>query len=96
MKFTFRAASEGTLPRLRALIVDQDAMPADLEPQVVEGARAARFSGKSGQVFETFVDRGGTLVRLALAGAGPAAAADRVAALEKAGRGACRPVPHLG
>jgi len=84
MKFTFRDAS-GSLPRLRAVIVDQDALPADLEPAVIEGAKAARFSGKTGQVFETFVTRDGALVRLALAGAGPGSAADRASALEKAG-----------
>ena len=85
MKFTFRDASAGSLPRLRAHIVDQDALPADLEPQVIEGAKAARFTGKTGQVFETFVTRDNALVRLALAGAGQANAADRTAALEKAG-----------
>ncbi|RYE75878.1 MAG: leucyl aminopeptidase, partial [Oxalobacteraceae bacterium] len=68
MKFTFRDATEVSQPRLRAFIVDQDALPADLESHVVEGAGAARFAGKAGQVFETFVERGGTLVRLALAG----------------------------
>ncbi|MBO9499402.1 MAG: leucyl aminopeptidase [Novosphingobium sp.] len=85
MKFTFRDAAAAGLPRLRAQIVDQDALPADLEPAVIEGAEAARFSGKVGQTFEIFVSRGGAVVRLALAGAGQASAADRTAALEKAG-----------
>jgi len=87
MKFIFRDASSGSLPRLHAIVVDQDALPADLELQVVEGARAARFSGKAGQIFETFLERGGSLVRLALAGAGTANAADRESALERAGAG---------
>ncbi|WEK46622.1 MAG: leucyl aminopeptidase [Candidatus Andeanibacterium colombiense] len=85
MQFTFRDANAAALPRLRALIVNQDALPADLEPQMLEGAKAARFSGKTGQVFEGFVSRDGAVVRLALAGAGQASAADRTAALEKAG-----------
>ncbi|HTN15064.1 MAG TPA: leucyl aminopeptidase [Sphingomonadaceae bacterium] len=85
MKFTFSTAPEALLPRLRAMIVNQDALPADLEASVVEGARAARFSGKAGQLFETFVERGGTVLRLALAGAGLPGAVDRDSALERAG-----------
>ncbi|WP_336980446.1 leucyl aminopeptidase [Altererythrobacter fulvus] len=85
MKFTFSTAPESLLPRLRAMVVDQDGLPADLEASVVEGARAARFSGKTGQSFETFVERDGVVLRVALAGAGSAGAADRDAALEKAG-----------
>lgn len=85
MKFTFREAAEGSQPRLRAFIVNQDALPADLESHLVEGARAARFSGKTGQVFESFVQRDGALVRLALVGAGQPNVADRSSALERAG-----------
>ncbi|MEN9683191.1 MAG: hypothetical protein RLZZ427_942 [Pseudomonadota bacterium] len=68
-----------------ARIVNQDALPADLEAVLVEGARANRFSGKVGQVFEGFVSRDGAVVRAALAGAGASDAADRPAALERAG-----------
>ncbi|MCB5424974.1 leucyl aminopeptidase [Altererythrobacter sp. CC-YST694] len=85
MKFTFSTAVDASLPRLRAIVVDQDALPADLEASVVEGARAARFTGKTGQLFETFIERGGTVLRLALVGAGQAGAADRDSALERAG-----------
>ena len=77
-----------TLPdsvALLARIVDHSAMPENLEKAVSEGARASRFQGGAGQVFETFVERGDKVVRLALAGAGKADSADRLANLEKAG-----------
>jgi leucyl aminopeptidase len=36
-------------------VVNQDALPADLEPVLAEGAKAmSRFSGKAGQLFEGF------------------------------------------
>ncbi|WP_296676417.1 leucyl aminopeptidase [Novosphingobium sp.] len=66
-------------------IVDQDSLPPELEPALIEGARAARFSGKVGQLFEGFVARNGTVARVVLAGAGDSKAKDRQAALEKAG-----------
>jgi leucyl aminopeptidase len=68
-----------------ARIVDQDALPADLEAVVIGGARASRFTGKAGTLHETFVQRDGAVVRLALAGAGEGKAKDRIAALERAG-----------
>ncbi len=68
-----------------ARIVDQDALPADLDPVLAEGARAARFTGKAGQAHDGFVAREGGIVRMALAGAGDAKAKDRTAALERAG-----------
>ncbi len=68
-----------------ARIVDQDALPADLEAVVVEAAKAARFTGKAGQACDAFVARDGAVVRAALAGAGDAKAKDRIAALERAG-----------
>ena len=71
MQITFRATSEPDASiRLVAQIVEQDRLPAGLEPVLAEGARAARFTGKAGQLFEGFVERGGRVVRLALAGAG--------------------------
>ena len=85
MKFAFRDAADASLPRLCALIVNQDALPPDLETSVVEGAKAARFTGKPGQVFETYVERDGAVLRLALAGAGQSGSADRDSALERAG-----------
>jgi leucyl aminopeptidase len=84
MKITFRKAAGSSVPRLLAQIVEQDKLPDELERAVAEGARTARFSGKTGQLFESFVERDGTVVRLALAGAGPNGDS-RHAALERAG-----------
>lgn len=85
MNVTFIASADPSLPRLVARIVDQDALPADLPATVVQGAAASRFAGKVGQVFEAFVERGGTVTRLALVGSGKAVADDRAANLERAG-----------
>jgi leucyl aminopeptidase len=85
MQIQFRAAKDGSLPRLQAVVVDQAQLPEGLEPAVREGAGAARFAGKAGQLFEAFVERGGKVVRLALAGAGKPDDAERLANLEKAG-----------
>ncbi len=85
MEFTFRAAADESLPRLQALLVDEGAIPSWLEQSVLQGAEAARFTGKTGQIFETYVERDGSLVRLALAGAGKPRASDRVAAAERTG-----------
>jgi leucyl aminopeptidase len=71
--------------RLVARVVDQGALPEGLETALAEGAAAARFKGRSGQVFEGFAERGGKIVRAALAGAGEPGDADRAAHLEKAG-----------
>jgi leucyl aminopeptidase len=89
MQITFRpsatGAADSSTPRLLARIVDQDSLPADLSRADAEGAAAARFTGKTGQVFESFAEADGRVVRRVLAGAGKADAADRTAALEKAG-----------
>ncbi len=66
-------------------IVNQDMLPADLDPLVAEGARASRFTGKAGQLHEAFVTREGAVQRLVLVGAGEAGAKDRSSALERAG-----------
>ncbi len=71
--------------RLIAHIANKDTIPAGLETALAEGAKAARFKGNAGQSFESFVERGGEVVRVALAGAGDPAASDRRTALEKAG-----------
>lgn len=84
MKVVFRT-SDAPLPRLVARLVTQDALPADLDAVVREGAAAARFSGKAGQVFEAFVAGDGGVKRLALAGIGKVGAAERITNLEKAG-----------
>ncbi|MGZ3197964.1 MAG: M17 family peptidase N-terminal domain-containing protein, partial [Croceibacterium sp.] len=85
MQITFRAAADSSTPRLLARIVDLNGLPADLSRSDAEGAAAARFTGKTGQVFESFAERDGRVVRQALVGAGKADAEDRTAALEKAG-----------
>ena len=66
MKVQFLAAATA---RVIARVVDQDALPSNLETVLAEGARASRFTGKTGQLFEGFVERGGSVVRAALAGA---------------------------
>ena len=73
--------------RLVVRLVNQDAIPTDIEPVLAEGAKASRFAGKTSQVFEGFVERGGQVVRAVLAGIGKPDADDRRAALEKAGAG---------
>ncbi len=83
MQISFDNAA--TAPRLVARIVSQNAIPADLEVVLAEGAKASRFTGKAGQLFEGFIDRGGQVVRVALAGAGEKGDAGRIAAVEKAG-----------
>ena len=84
MKVVFRT-SDAPLPRLVARLVAQDSLPADLDAVVRDGAGAARFTGKTGQVFEAFVAGDAGVKRLALAGIGKAEGADRLAALEKTG-----------
>jgi leucyl aminopeptidase len=82
MKVAFVSAPSS---RLVARIANQDQLPAGLEPVLVEGAKASRFTGKPGQLFEGFADRGGAVTRAAIAGAGEAGSKDRLANLEKAG-----------
>ncbi|MCL4673699.1 MAG: leucyl aminopeptidase [Sphingomonadaceae bacterium] len=84
MQITFSPTSPADA-RLVALVVAKDVLPVSLESAVAAGATAARFKGSDGQLFEAFVERGGVLVRLALAGSGDASAADRAVGLEKAG-----------
>ena len=87
MQIQFLDASTTPSTRLVARLVNLDAIPAELEPVLAEGARATRFSGKAGQIFEGFVERNGKLVRVALAGIGSPDADDRISALERAGAG---------
>ena len=81
MKIEFAETPAGVVAR----VVDQDALPATLEPVLTAGAKASRFAGKAGQVFESFVERDGEAVRVALAGAGEKSASGRIANLERAG-----------
>jgi leucyl aminopeptidase len=85
MNIQFLEAAAPSSERLVARLVNQDAMPADLERVLTEGARQSRFAGKAGQVFEGFVERNGQVVRVVLAGIGAPSAKDRRAAIEKAG-----------
>lgn len=71
--------------RLVAHVVDQGKLPSGLEKPVSEGARAARFTGRTGQVFDGFIERDGEVLRLALAGAGEPGDEARLANLERAG-----------
>ncbi len=66
-------------------VIDQDVWPSDLPRTVSEGAKASKFSGKTAQLHEGFVEHGGALVRMALVGAGDVKAKDRAANLERAG-----------
>ncbi|WP_395332358.1 leucyl aminopeptidase [Novosphingobium sp. BL-8H] len=87
MNIQFLDAAAAPTARLVARFVNQDAIPADLEAVLVEGAKASRFAGKAGQVFEGFVERDGKIVRVALAGIGSADGKDRRGAIERAGAG---------
>jgi leucyl aminopeptidase len=65
--------------------VNQDALPADLDAVISEGAKASRFTGKAGQIFEAFASFDGIVTRIALVGLGEAASATRSESAEKAG-----------
>jgi leucyl aminopeptidase len=84
MTVVFASATDPR-PRLVARLVGEGSLPADLSDTVAGAATASRFSGKTGQVFETFVAGEAGLARIALAGTGKATGADRLAALERAG-----------
>ncbi|WP_338466614.1 leucyl aminopeptidase [Novosphingobium sp. ZN18A2] len=84
MNVIFRAA-DASRPRLVARVVAQGALPEATPAAVAEAAKAARFSGKTGQVFETFSGEGDAFVRTAYAGFGEGKSDGRGAALEKAG-----------
>ena len=71
--------------RLIAHVADKGKLPDGLERSLAEGARAARFEGKAGQLFDGFVERDGAVVRVAVAGAGEPGSDRRAAHLERAG-----------
>ena len=83
MKVTF-AAGGVSAPRLVVRVAEQDKLPEGLDAGVAEAARAARFTGKLGQSFETFSSEGG-LRRIALVGLGDPTAEGRAQAFERAG-----------
>ena len=85
MKIEFVAAPLAASTSPVAYLVAQDKLPGSLDPVVVQGAKSSRFTGKTGQLHESFVSREGAVVRIALAGSGEAGTKDRTAALERAG-----------
>ena len=89
MRIEIAGAPQGPAPRFIARLAAPDAMPAGIEPVLASGAKTARFTGKSGQIHEGFVERGGDLVRVALVGIGEvnggANGGGRMGSLEKAG-----------
>ena len=85
MQFQFVDAPQESAPRLTARLAGGDALPADLEEVLAEGAKAARFTGKGAQIHEGFVMRGGKLARVALVGVGEANGFGRIGSIERAG-----------
>ncbi len=85
MQIEFLDAAPTPAIRLTARLCAADSLPPALEPVLAQGATAARFAGKPGQIFEGFADRSGQLARVVLAGIGKADATDRRETLEKAG-----------
>jgi len=71
--------------RLIAHVVDKGKLPSAINAAMRAGAQAARFKGSTGQTFDGFVEDGGDVVRLAIAGAGDRNDQARLANLEKAG-----------
>ena len=85
MKIQFLDAGQTPEAGILVLPINQDALPSSLEAVVVEAARQAKFTGKSGQLLESYVERDGKVARLVFAGLGQADDKDRVASAEKAG-----------
>ena len=87
MKVTFVAkdAPASTPPRLIVRVVEQDKLPNGLDAGVADAARASRFTGKLGQVFESFAGSGSEMRRNVLVGIGDPSAEGRLAAFERAG-----------
>ncbi|MEC7818446.1 MAG: leucyl aminopeptidase [Pseudomonadota bacterium] len=71
--------------RILAQTTTKGQLPEGLEPAMEEGAKAARFKGSAGQLFDGFVERDGAVQRLVLVGTGAADAEGRAANCEKAG-----------
>ncbi len=84
MQIRFLQDASDSSARIVAHLVNQDAFPSGLEQVLVEAATMSRFSGKPGQMFEGFVERGGQVVRVALAGIGGPDSDDRQSAIERA------------
>ncbi len=76
---------QGAAARFVVRLVNQDALPANLGPAALHGAKASRFTGKTAQIHETFVDQNGDVVRQVLVGLGELGGAGRLPAIERAG-----------
>jgi leucyl aminopeptidase len=85
MRIQFLDAAPSPAPRLVVRVANQDALPANIEAVISEGARASRFTGKAAQSYETFVERDGQVVRAALIGLGELNGAGRIGSVERAG-----------
>ncbi|MEM6828705.1 MAG: leucyl aminopeptidase [Pseudomonadota bacterium] len=84
MQFHFASAAPNQV-RFVARLVNQNDTPDDLDAAAVDGAKAARFAGRTGQVFEHFAMNDGLLARIALAGTGEVDADTRLRNVERAG-----------
>ena len=84
MQFRF-ASTRPSDTRLIARIVNQGDVSGDLPSAIIDGAKAARFKGSAGQVFEGFMAHEGVLSRIALSGAGEVEAEKRSLNVERAG-----------
>lgn len=84
MQVQFTQEAPGSV-RLSARIVNQGDTIDHVDAAIVDGAQAARFTGRAGQVFESFAMLDGELSRIALAGAGEASSDNRRSNLERAG-----------
>ncbi|WDF71115.1 leucyl aminopeptidase [Novosphingobium sp. KACC 22771] len=84
MIVTFLASPPASVLAPVARFVGAEGWEQGLPAVIVAGAKAARFAGRAGQVFEGFAETDGVIGRMALAGLGDADA-DRRASLEKAG-----------
>lgn len=85
MNITFQSNASTPKSRLYVRIAHEDALPSGLERSLVEGAKAARFDGKAGQLFDSFVERDGEVFHAAVVGAGKADSNDYAVNCEKAG-----------
>lgn len=83
MHISFSDIAQPQNAKLIARIICGADLPDDLEAAVKQGAKTARFAGKAGQQFDAFVERGGHVTRLGLAGA--KSVKSMIAGYEKAG-----------
>ncbi len=78
----------GTLAQSAGLVarpIYQDHLPDDATGVLAAGAKASRFSGKAGQIFEHFASENGIIRRVSLVGLGDAGGKNRLANCEKVG-----------